>query len=164
MNIISKRNLSLLLEPHFYKDLKKDEYNVKIIAASKLLTHTRLDIAFKLFYLEMLEYDFPFPKHLYKEHIRVFSLGRFTEPGNIKKNGINSFLRCFKKTFKDIKKNGFDCSKSLIPLSKNGSIATRSGLTESLCPRLSPVLTTRSGLRVERSLIKAALLRWPGAK
>jgi hypothetical protein len=123
MNVINKENLRKLIESHFHKDLKKEEYEVKSLAVTKLLTHARLDIAFKLLYLEMLEYDVLFSKHIYKEHIKVFSLGQFIEPGNIEKNSIDSFLECFKKTFEDIKKNGFDSSKTLIPLSKNSSIA-----------------------------------------
>jgi len=123
MNAINKENLRQLLEPHFRKDLKKEKYKVKSLAATELLTYTRFDIAFKLLYLEMLEYGVSFSKHIYKEHIRAFSLGKFIEPGNKEKNSIDGFVNSFKKTFEDIKLNGFDANKTLIPLSKNGSIA-----------------------------------------
>ena len=88
MNAINKENLRQLLEPHFRKDLKKEKYKVKSLAATELLTYTRFDIAFKLLYLEMLEYGVSFSKHIYKEHIRAFSLGKFIEPGNKEKNSI----------------------------------------------------------------------------
>lgn len=121
--MINKAKLKGLIEAHLYNDLQLKNYPVRKIKASKLLMHTRLDIAFKLLYLEMLNKDVKFAKNIYEEHIEAFSLGKFTEPGNKEKNSINKFIEDFKVTFLDIKVNGFDSSKTLIPLSKNGSIA-----------------------------------------
>jgi hypothetical protein len=101
----------------------ENEYRTKTIKANKLLSHTRLDLAFKLLYLEMFEHDIQFSKEIYKEHIRAFSLGQFTEPGNDDKNSIDKFIEDFSNTFEDIRTNGFDDKQTLIPLSKNGSIA-----------------------------------------
>ena len=115
--------ISRLIELHFKRDLVQDNYEVKTIKAINLLTHTRFDLAFKLLYLEMKTKDVEFSKNIYKEHISAFSLGKFTEPGNKDKNSIDKFLEEFDKTFEDIKINGFDTTKTLIPLSKNGSIA-----------------------------------------
>jgi len=123
MSMISKEKLEQLIEPHFYKDLQKESYEIKTIKAKSLLTNTRLDIAFKLLYLEMLDKDVIFAQNIYKEHIRAFSLGKFIEPGNKEKNSIDRFTDDFKKTFEDIKTNGFDSTKTLIPLSVNESIA-----------------------------------------
>ena len=120
---VNKDELKQLIEPHFYNDLSKNTYEIQRIKATKLLTHTRLDIAFKLLYLEMQEYDVEFANEIYKEHIRAFSLGKFTEPGNEDKNSIDKFIEEFRKTFENIKTNGFDRTKTIIPLSKNGSIA-----------------------------------------
>lgn len=120
--MITKDKLLQLIEPHFKKDLAQDSYEVKTLKAKKLLTHTRFDLAFKLLYLEMMDKDIRFTKEIYKEHIRAFSLGKFTEPGNEDKNSIDRFVEEFHKTFEDIKANGFDSSKTLIPLSRNGSI------------------------------------------
>jgi len=88
-----------------------------------LLTHTRFDLAFKLFYLDMKEKNGDLAKEVYLEHIRAFSLGKFIEPGNEEKVGKGKFLEEFEKTFESIKKDGFDSSKTLVPLSYNGSIA-----------------------------------------
>lgn len=118
--MIQKNKLLKLLEPHFEKDLTQDSYEVKTIKATKLLTYARFDIAFKLLYLEMKYKDVAFAKEFYKEHIKAFSLGKFTEPGNEKKDGIEKFLQDFDKTFLDIKMNGFDSNKTLLPLSKSG--------------------------------------------
>jgi hypothetical protein len=117
------QQLKQLLELHFHNDLKQNEYYIKNIKANQLLTWNRFDLAFKLLYLEMKDYDMKFSKDIYKEHIRAFSLGKFTEPGNENKNSIDKFIDEFNKTFENIKQNGFDKNKTLIPLSKNGSIA-----------------------------------------
>jgi hypothetical protein len=124
--MIEKHKLIKLLESHFEKYLVQDSYEVKIIKAAKLLTCTRFDIAFKLLYLEMRNKNTLFAKEFYKEQIRAFSLGRFTEPGNEEKNNVDKFFEEFDKTFEDIRINGFDGSKTLIPLSKNSSIANGS--------------------------------------
>ena len=121
--MIDKNKLIKLLEPHFEKDLAQDSYEVKTIKSVKLLTCTRFDIAFKLLYLEMKDKNLMFATKFYKEHIRAFSLGKFTEPGSEEKNSIEKFFKDFDKTFEDIKVNGFDGSKTLIPLSKNDSMA-----------------------------------------
>ncbi len=52
----------------------------------------------------MMDKDVRFAKEIYKDHIRAFSLGKFTEPGNEEKNSIERFIEEFQKTFKDIKK------------------------------------------------------------
>jgi len=120
INVVRLKNL---LESHLYDDLKSESYIKKTIPAIKLLTFNRFDIAFKLLYLEMQKFDVEFSKNIYKEHIRAFSLGKFTEPGNDDKDSFEKFIDEFDKTFENIKANGFDSFKSLIPLSKNGSIA-----------------------------------------
>jgi len=121
--MISKDSLKQFVESHFYNDLSENEYKIQTMKANKLLTNNRLDIAFKLLYLEMLKLDVNFSKEIYKEHIRAFGLGKFIEPGNDEKNSIEKFIEDFHTTFENIKKNGFDSTKTLIPLSKNGSIA-----------------------------------------
>ena len=53
----------------------------------------------------MKDFNVEFSKEIYKEHIKAFSLGKFTEPGNEDKNSINKFIDEFNKTFEDIKQN-----------------------------------------------------------
>jgi len=124
--MINKDDLLKLIEPNFKKDLVQDSYEVKTIKANKLLRHIRFDLAFKLFFLEMIDKDAKLAKEVYKEHIRAFSLGKYTEPGNENKNSIDLFLKEFHKIFEDIRINGFDSTKTLIPLSKNSFIANGS--------------------------------------
>jgi len=120
-----KYNLSevkKLLERHLEKSLVNKMYTSKTIEARELLTSTRFDVAFKLLYLEIKSKNIEFAKEIYKEHIRAFSLGKFTEYGNKEKDSIRVFFKEFDDTFENINLNGFDNTKSLIPLSKNGSI------------------------------------------
>jgi hypothetical protein len=121
-----KDKLINLIEPHFHKDLKLENYSVKTFKARKLLSNTRLDLAFKLLFLDLKDKNFNYAKKVYTDHIRAFSLGEFTEPGNAHKNSINRYLEDFYKTFENIEENGFDCTESLIPLSPNMSIANGS--------------------------------------
>jgi hypothetical protein len=118
-----KGELKYLIEPHFYKDLKLIDYKIKTVRAIELLTNNRLDLAFKLLYLEMKDIDVFFAKEIYKEHIRAFSLGKFVEPGSEEKTDFDIFLKSFYRTYSDIKQNGFDKAKTVIPLSNSNSIA-----------------------------------------
>lgn len=117
---IKKEKLLTLIEPHFHKDLNSNNYQIQTIQAKKLLSYARLDLAFKLIYIKYKNLEFT--QKIYKEHINAFSLGSFKEYGNDKKNSFDDFIQSFNHTFLDIKKNGFDDSKTLIPLSKNGII------------------------------------------
>jgi len=119
---ISKKELKKYIEPHFYDALAKEEYTILTIEATKLFTYNRFDIAFKLLYLEMFEYDLDFAKEIYAEHIRAFSLGKFKEPGNEEKNSIDKYFKAFHHLLKEIKKSGFNRDQTLIPLSSNGTI------------------------------------------
>jgi len=121
--MISKNELKKLIEPHFLESLQKESYEIVSKKALDLLTHTRFDLAFKLFYLDMKDKNEKLAKEVYLEHIRAFSLGKFTEPGNEDKKGREKFIEEFDKTFESIKTEGFNKNKTLIPLSKNGSIA-----------------------------------------
>lgn len=121
--MLNKEEVKLLIEPHFHHELRDKAYEIKTTRAKELLVGTRFDLAFKLLYLEMLEYDVEFAKEIYKEHINAFSLGKFTEPGNEDKNSVQKYIDDFENTFESVKNQGFDKNKTLIPLSRNGSIA-----------------------------------------
>ena len=53
----------------------------------------------------------------------AFTLGRFIEPGNPKKNSIHRYLNDFESIYKTILFDGFNEAKSVIPLSSSGSIS-----------------------------------------
>jgi hypothetical protein len=119
----NKNQLMHLLEPHFHQSLSDRNYAVQNVRARNLLTYNRFDLAFKILYLEFRDKRVKFAKEIYKEHIRALSLGKFTEPGNPNKVSFQDFVDDFEKTFVDLELNGFDDTKSLIPLSENGTIA-----------------------------------------
>lgn len=104
----------------YHNHLDDNAKPVTLKNTSSLLTHNRFDLAFKLLYLELKEQKLQFIKDIYEEHIRAFSLGKFTEPGNGNKNNIDKFFDEFNSIYEDIKRHGFNNSKTLIPLSKRG--------------------------------------------
>lgn len=118
-----QKSLLQLIEPHFHNELIEKEYKIKTLKAKDLLVHTRFDLAFKILYLENINKKVKFAHRFYKEHIRAFSLGNFKELGNKEKNNIAKYIKNFHEIYKDIKLNGFDSSKTLIPLSSKGYIA-----------------------------------------
>lgn len=119
---INKSGLKGLVEPFILESLDDEFYNVIRIHSSKLLTYNRFDIAIKLFFLEMTKFGVDFSTDLYKEHIRAFSLGKYTEPGQTDKNSIKKFILSFINTYESIKETGFTKNTSIIPLCKNGTI------------------------------------------
>lgn len=119
----SASDLKALIEPILTKDLAGQTYTSFAVDAKTFLTSKRFDLAFKLLYLEEKNRNAGFAQKVYKEHIRAFSLGKFTEPGSEEKNSIEKFFQAFDDTFESIKLDGFDSNKTLIPLSKNGLIA-----------------------------------------
>lgn len=95
------------------------EFEVIEVQATELLNSNRFDIAAKVLYLEMLNSGVSFAEEIYVDHIRAFTLGKFIEPGSNNKNSIAIFLEDFISIYEDIKQNGFDSEKSIIPCDKD---------------------------------------------
>ena len=119
-DIIKKEKLEVLIEPHIFKNLKKKEYSLEILPPSLLLTWNRLDLAFKLFFLNNRDKG-KFVEDIYAKHIKAFTLGSFEEYGDPNKDSIIKYIDAFYTTLNDMK-GGFDDEKSIIPLSVNQSI------------------------------------------
>lgn len=94
------------------------------VDAKELLTPDRIDLAAKLAYIEAREsgHGLSFAKELYDKHIEAFSMGYYTEPGNSEKNSLQKYYDVFDALIDDFKRNGFDETKSLIPVGKNNII------------------------------------------
>ncbi|MDU8913851.1 hypothetical protein [Aestuariicoccus sp. MJ-SS9] len=87
------------------------------------LHHNRFDLAFKLGYLDGREVGgSEFLRGLYSSHIRAFSLGEMSEPGNDQKTDLDAFVTGFDEILADLQENGFDPERSLVPLASDGSI------------------------------------------
>ena len=124
---IQKVNIKDYFSPYFIRIWRCEpdiELKVDYVQPEQFLVSNRIDLICKLFYIECREKraDMTFAKELYTEHLRAFSEGTFTEPGNEEKNTIEKYFSTFDRLIDDIKKNGFDVSKSVIPISDNGVI------------------------------------------
>ncbi len=120
---ISKAILKNKIEPFIYKRLEKEKYKVlNNMNASSLLTWNRIDLAFKILYLELKEKNKELAKRIYFHDIRAQTLGSFIEYGNEEKNSLEKYLKEFESTFDSISKNGFDETRTLVPLANDNSI------------------------------------------
>ena len=119
---INKIDLTNLIESHLYNELKDESYEVNVKEPYGLMTWNRLDVAFKLIYLEYKNSCKQFAQSIYKEHIRALTLGKYIEPGSLEKNTQEKFITEFNEIFEKISNNGFDAKQSLVPLASDGSI------------------------------------------
>lgn len=121
-NAVPQAEAKHLIEPHLQEELNKEAYDVRVINPRSMLTWNRLDVAFKLIYLECRNICEHFAREIYGAHIHALTLGRDTEPGNRDKNSIDKFITAFDEILANISALGFDTSMSLIPQAKDGSI------------------------------------------
>lgn len=132
-----------LVDEVIYNQIDGEVYTKEIVPE---LTHNRFDLAFKLLFLESLKSD-SFSSSvidMYYEHISAFSLGSYQEPGNNEKNTKEKFKEVFISLYNDIKSNGFDDIKSLVPLAKDGSLlngAHRSSISIELNKKIKVLKT-----------------------
>lgn len=112
-NLIQKFNIS-----------EQTNYEIKRVNARQLLTAQRIDLMAKWIYIDCFvkNIDIDFGLEIYNKHLQAFSLNSFTEPGNENKVSFNDYVNVFNKMINDIKFNGFDSTKSLIPVGKNNVI------------------------------------------
>ncbi len=107
-----------------YKLDKEKFIKEKEISARDLIVSERIDLVAKIKYIESIEnkYNTNFFTNLYKESINCFSDGTYKEPGNKSKCNFNEYIDTFDNLIDDIKKNGFDNKKSIVPISKDSII------------------------------------------
>lgn len=121
--MVRKEQLVNKVEPFIYSNLKENTYELRSIYSGDLLTWNRFDLAFKLFYLDNKQNNKKLSEMVYKNDIKAQTLGSYTEYGNEEeKNSLDIYISSFNKTFEDIKNNGFDEKKTLIPLSADSSV------------------------------------------
>lgn len=119
---LSHYEIKKLIDKHFQPFILKKKYNIRTIHAISLLTYNRFDLSFKISYLKLIKKNPSYSKEIYRDHIRAFTLGKFKEPGNKKKNNLEKFYLDFNKTYNSIKNYHFDIKKSLVPITENGII------------------------------------------
>ena len=121
--VLGREELKKRVEPFIYSKLKESKYTVRQQVAHELLTWDRLDLAFKLFYLDNIDLCSTLAKRVYHDDIRSQTLGAFVEFGNEnEKNCFESYIEHFSFTYASIEKYGFLKERSLIPLSCDGGI------------------------------------------
>lgn len=59
---------------------------------------------------------------VYRDNINAFSCGAFFEPGTEEKSSFEKYLNDLDELIEDIKDNGFDATKSLIPVGENDDV------------------------------------------
>lgn len=93
-----------------------------IINSRMLISSNRLDIGFKLLFIECIQCPSREKVIAYDQHVYAITEGTLVENGNETKSGLEKFKSDFKSIFQSIGEKGFDNSISMLPLSKDGSI------------------------------------------
>ena len=94
----------------------ENEMNIYSVKAINLLSPVNYDIFIKYLYLKNIDNDYI--KKMYLNHIKIFN--NYKEPDGSKKNKTD-FLNSTKKLVLDFE-NGFDSSKSIVPISNQNII------------------------------------------
>lgn len=113
------------VEEHLLKEpLADDDIEIEYVDARQFLTSERIDLVCKMYYIECREKnrDLKFARELYAANIRAITGGQFKEEWNPVKNGLDKYFEIFDKLIDDIKANGFDPQKSVIPVSEDCNI------------------------------------------
>lgn len=107
----------------YHIDITK-KYEIVKIPARKLFCPERIDFMAKWIYIDAYEkkMDMTDAIHLYSAHLDAFSRGTFVEPGEEWKNTLQVYLNTFNSLIEEIKANGFDERKSLIPVGANETV------------------------------------------
>ena len=87
------------------------------------LTPRRFDIVAKLMYAAYREakIESSFGEEVYKEHLRAFTEGKFTEYDNPEKNSYEKYASMFDDILDSIRDSGFD-SKFAVPTDPGGNL------------------------------------------
>lgn len=120
--VLKKAEIRPLIESFIFEELESTNYEVLRLPSNCLLRWNRFDLGFKLVYLDLKESNHELARHIYESDIRSQTLGSFKEAGSDLKTSFKKYIKEFEKTYKNIKQNGFDAEKSLIPLSDVNTI------------------------------------------
>ncbi len=122
MTTVAKKALQGLIEPHIYDQLQQDTYTIRWVAPETLLSWRRMDLGLRTLYLQYKDICPELAKEVYYQDIKAQSLGDFTDPDNSSKSGLENYCHIFNQTYAAIVQEGFDASKTIIPLSSDGTI------------------------------------------
>lgn len=117
-----QRSKKLIDEISWNDELSENEIWTEVVSSKSLLTWNRLDLAFKLLFLDLIEKNKPLALAYYEKDIYVMTRGLFKEPGNIHKSNFESFVAVFNSLRRGIQTKGYDPEKSVIPVSISNTI------------------------------------------
>lgn len=100
------------------------EFTIEKVPARSLLDHRRFDFGAKLLYIDhyIKGLDMTYAKEVYSAQVKAITAGSNSEKGNDSKNSLEDFIETFNQLVLDIKENGFDSNKSLIPVDASGYV------------------------------------------
>ena len=103
---------------------ENEPFQIEKVSAKTLINVNRIDVIAKYMYLFFWDKSIPsdLAYEIYKEHINIFSMGRYVEPGSESKKSFDAFLTEFQTLFEDLKANGFDAEKSVVPVGCDGAL------------------------------------------
>jgi len=142
-----------LFENHIVNKNSSFELKYDYIDPRKLLSANRLDIGFKLFYLNNREYINEFSVKIYKSHIRAITDNSFKEFGNNTKSDFKKFLDEFLTIEASLLKNEFDTDASIIPVSENNVLLDGSH-------RLSIAVKNKIQIAIQKFDLKHPAYNW----
>jgi hypothetical protein len=139
------------VDPFLAEHIDPGEHEIIRLDPRSLLAPSRFDLGVKLLFLEDLAAGNLCHLDLYDEHIRLFSLGKYEEPGKSPKHNLDDYVSSFSLLHANMQERGFDETESLIPLDRNGRLLNGShrvasaialGLSEVPCVRTRAVAGT----------------------
>ncbi|MGN1165312.1 MAG: DUF1919 domain-containing protein [Lachnospiraceae bacterium] len=94
-----------------------NSYEICDVPARELIKFNRFDLMAKWIYIDAKEkkISIEYAYEIYYDNINAFSCGMFFEPGSEQKSSFQKYIEDFDNLIAEIKSNGFDKSKSLIP-------------------------------------------------
>lgn len=99
-------------------------FSIEEVPARSLLDYRRFDFCAKLLYIDhyVKGLDLSYAKEVYTAQVTAITAGTNKEKGNENKNSVDAFINAFNQLISDIKNNGFDSNKSLIPVDSTGYV------------------------------------------
>lgn len=113
-----------LLTEYFVRENHIDtskQYEIVKLSARDLICTNRFDLLAKWIYIDAKEkkLNMDWATKVYFDNINAFSCGTFLEPGTDEKDSFQKYLNDFNSLIEDIKSNGFNSAKSLVPVGEN---------------------------------------------
>lgn len=105
-----------------YEHIEKKRYKIVKVDPYDLITSNRLDLQFKICYLKLKNLNPLIATDIYKQDLKIVTLGSYSEKNDNNKNTFLDFVSTFDNIYKSLSIKDFDYKESIIPLANDGSI------------------------------------------